>query len=776
MIYSSDESALLNKICNIIIIHGNYQSVWVGFADKTVAKLINPVAYFGFNPGYLESLNLSWSGSNNVDSPEAMALRSGNYIIKRNIISDPDMSIWKDIAIKHEYKSVIVLPLINKNDKLGVISIYSNNIEAFDNDEINILKELANDLVYGIVSRRLLVEHKLLEEELLKESKDRYKALFFSSRDAIMTIEPPFWNYTSGNPAALKMFNIKNEKDFINKTPSEFSPEFQTDGTKSTEKSNELIKIALNKGENNFEWIHKRIGGEEFPSEVTLSKVEMNGSAFIQSIVRDISDRKKLERQLKESEDQKFRTIFNSTNDGMILVSVSDQHFVLGNTAIFNMLGYSEEEFNKLHVKDIHPKENYDDIQKLFNRQMSGELKILIDIPVLRKDKSILYVDITTSEITIDNKKCILGVFRDTSDRRSAKEALEESEKKYFNLIENLPDSVAIYNSDKKLIFINKECLHLFGAISVEKLIGESIMKFIHPDSLVLVKERIKKSLNKKIILDTVEEKFLRLDGSSIIAEVKSMPIIYENKHAVLIIMRDITDRKNLEESKISFLSIASHQLRTPLSMMKWTLDSLLDENNYNEKQLKKINNLILSNERLINLVEKLLKATMIETGEMLAKKSIVDLKKLINDLVISIKDFASTNNKSIEVSIEPNLSLVYCDPILINESIKNFLTNAIIYSEEGSETVSIAATEREKDFMISVHNDGFIENEFSNKIKEFNKFSRGPKSQRISPSGSGLGLYITKRMVEVNGGTIGFTSDKKSGTTFYFTIIKQTN
>ncbi|MFZ2205172.1 MAG: PAS domain S-box protein [Minisyncoccia bacterium] len=143
-------------------------------------------------------------------------------------------------------------------------------------------------------------DNKLNTEELMISSGYRYKALFLSSRDAVMTLEPPEWKFTSANPATIKLFGAKNEGDFLYNEPWALSPLLQPDGSRSDEKAKEMIEKAMKEGSNFFEWTHKRLNGEEFPAEVLLSKVEQNSNTFLHAVVRDISERKKLEEKMKE--------------------------------------------------------------------------------------------------------------------------------------------------------------------------------------------------------------------------------------------------------------------------------------------------------------------------------------------------------------------------------------------------------------------------------------------------------------------------------------------
>jgi len=130
---------------------------------------------------------------------------------------------------------------------------------------------------------------------LLETTQDKYKALYESSADAIMTLEPPGWFFTACNPATVKMFAAKNEAEFISKTPYYLSPEYQPDGSCSSEKAFEMINSAMKNGSHSFAWVHKRANGEEFHATVLLTKVKLHDieslhvKEFLQATVRDIT-------------------------------------------------------------------------------------------------------------------------------------------------------------------------------------------------------------------------------------------------------------------------------------------------------------------------------------------------------------------------------------------------------------------------------------------------------------------------------------------------------
>jgi hypothetical protein len=118
-----------------------------------------------------------------------------------------------------------------------------------------------------------------------------------------MTLEPPTWNFTTGNPATIELFKAKNEEEFTSKGPGNLSPERQPDGRASAEKAKEMIETAMRDGSCFFEWTHKRMTGEDFSATVLLSRVALGGKVFLQATVRDITMQKKLEIKLKEKID-----------------------------------------------------------------------------------------------------------------------------------------------------------------------------------------------------------------------------------------------------------------------------------------------------------------------------------------------------------------------------------------------------------------------------------------------------------------------------------------
>ncbi|TAN36765.1 MAG: PAS domain S-box protein [Verrucomicrobia bacterium] len=172
----------------------------------------------------------------------------------------------------------------------------------------------------------------------LHASEDKYKTLFDSARDAIMTIEPPSWRFTSGNPATLKIFGAKTEDEFIAHGPWDLSPERQPDGRSSIEKAKAMIETALRKGSHFFEWTHRRLTGEEFPAAVLLSRVQSAKKVFLQAAVRDITE----QRHALESQARLVTAVEQSPET--IMITAPSGKIVYVNPAFEKITGYTRAE------------------------------------------------------------------------------------------------------------------------------------------------------------------------------------------------------------------------------------------------------------------------------------------------------------------------------------------------------------------------------------------------------------------------------------------------
>jgi diguanylate cyclase (GGDEF)-like protein len=166
LVHAEDETKLLSEICRLVVDKGSYQMAWVGFAGHDDEKLVQVVAQQGDHQNYLGSLKLSWADTELGQGPTGTAIRNARTEINQNSSTNPRMILWRDVALARGFRSSIALPLINRQGVIGALTIYSIELDAFGDEELKLLEELANDLAYGIETLRTRVEHAAAEKKL----------------------------------------------------------------------------------------------------------------------------------------------------------------------------------------------------------------------------------------------------------------------------------------------------------------------------------------------------------------------------------------------------------------------------------------------------------------------------------------------------------------------------------------------------------------------------------------------------------------------------------
>lgn len=237
------------------------------------------------------------------------------------------------------------------------------------------------------------------------------------------------------------------------------------------------------------------------------------------------------------------------------------------------------------------------------------------------------------------------------------------------------------------------------------------------------------------------------------------------------IINRSFERLAEASRMKSEFISIVSHQLRSPLSNLRWATELLMSGRlgKIEGKQTEYFRILKENSARMGELISDLLTVSRIETASLPLKKKEFSLEDLINKLISEFQPFAKASNVEIEFKVEKNLPKVFADPDQIRLVIENLLDNAIRYIKEKGK-IEILLEKRGKNLYFEIKDNGVgIPKEDQKYI--FQKFFRSENIYRYQTQGSGLGLYIAKSIIEKSRGRIGFKSEENKGSTFYFTL-----
>lgn len=199
LVHATGEMELLNAICQLAIDPGGYRMAWVGYAEQGEGKPVRPIAEAGFEQGYLAKANVSWEDSERGRGPTGTAIREGTTQINQNFLLNPRMAPWRAVALQHGYQSSIALPLTLGPER-GALMIYAAEPDAFSDEEVSLLEELAADLAFGIVNLRVRKERDRMQTALQKSLEDTVQVIA-----ATLEMRDP---YTAGHQrrvAALSM-------------------------------------------------------------------------------------------------------------------------------------------------------------------------------------------------------------------------------------------------------------------------------------------------------------------------------------------------------------------------------------------------------------------------------------------------------------------------------------------------------------------------------------------------------------------------------------------
>ena len=358
---------------------------------------------------------------------------------------------------------------------------------------------------------------------------------------------------------------------------------------------------------------------------------------------------------------------------------------------------------------------------------------------------------------------------------REVETALElaDSEERIRAVVENIVDGIITIDSKGTVQTFNRAAEHIFG-YGVDEVIGRNV-KCLMPEPYHSEHhgylEHFSQTGEAQIIGIGREVIGLRRDGSTFPMELAVNDMKVGDTTMFTGIIRDITDRKQMEQMKNEFISTVSHELRTPLTSIKGSL-GLVRAGAVGDlpDKLKTMVEIAFNNsDRLVRLINDILDVEKIEAGKMNFRTRPLDLVQLADQAIEANRGYAEEHGVTFAFTNRIAAAAVEADSDRLMQVFSNLLSNAVKFSPKGGQ-VGIAVSEQVGGFRVSVtdHGDG-IPKEFQARI--FEKFSQAESSDARRKGGTGLGLSITKVIVEKHGGSVGFETDVGKGTTFFFNL-----
>lgn len=371
-----------------------------------------------------------------------------------------------------------------------------------------------------------------------------------------------------------------------------------------------------------------------------------------------------------------------------------------------------------------------------------------------------------------DTRRALINMLEDVEEARIK---AEEERSKTQAIITNFVDGLLVFDKENILILANPQTETFFN-VKAGQIIGQSFAELIKISSLNSLFQLLNNSHSDKNTIDKGIKSIFRREFNlrkNLVLEVSTFPILRSKERiGTSVILHDISREKLIEQMKTEFVSLAAHQLRTPLSAIKWTLRMLLDGDlgEITREQENFLQKTYQSNERMIHLINDLLNVTRIEEGRYLFKPTLAQIEDIMNPIIKSYRE--EMKRKKITFILKKpktRLPQVKIDKEKMGLAIENFIDNALKYTFPGGQvTVALKCGKKEIEFSVKDTGVGIPKDQ---QDRIFTKFFRGANVIRMETEGSGLGLFIAKNIIEAHGGTIWFESKEGKGSTFRFTL-----
>lgn len=376
-----------------------------------------------------------------------------------------------------------------------------------------------------------------------------------------------------------------------------------------------------------------------------------------------------------------------------------------------------------------------------------------------------------TNAVTL--RKAMLNLLEDA---RELELKLQYERDRIESIFSAMAEGLVVVAADHSVIMLNPAAAHMLGTKAgdaVNKDIKDLLSVFKGDDEVEERDRPTMRTLNERVsITTTIDDDFYfkTASGRKFPVTIATSPVIENDNHNAIIIFRDVTREKELENAKSSFISTASHQLRTPLTSIRWYAEMLTDEDVgvLNKEQRDFAREVYDGATRLNDTINTLLSISRIESGKLHEEPVDIALKPFVKNITDELALLIAQKKLFTDIRIGDD-ARVTADTFMLHEVISNLLSNSIRYTNEDGH-IAFSCDAHDGETVCSIADDGIgIPDDQKGKI--FDRFFRAGNAMSKVPDGSGLGLNLVKQFVEKWGGRIWFESTEGKGSVFHFTI-----
>ena len=555
---ATDESELLEDMCRAAVELGRYKQAWVGLATGDSLRPVYAAAHAGYGGDAPMTAPATWTADGRYHGLAGEAIAHGETRIARDILNDPRHAAKRERALQLEYQSSIALPIRGEGRILAVLVLHATERDAFDNDEILLLTELADDIGFGITTLRTR-DARRKAEAALRESEGRFRVLTELSSDWSWEQDADF-RFTEVSMTVKSQAGISAE-DHVGRTRWELP---RTDPVDTTWDEHEAMLRAHRPF---HDLILRRTGEDGSVDYVSVSgrPVFDAKGAFkgYRGVAKNITGKIHADAALRESE-RRFREMFEQA--AVCITRVDLGGFLVDfNQKFCEMLGYEREELLGRHLREITHPDDYGQGSQYRAQVTDGTAKSRTgEKRFVRKDGTILWARRTMSAACDDagNPRYIISVVEDITERK-------QLERQFQDTFEQAAVGIAHISVDRNFLLVNRKLCEMLGYEESE-LLGQDSGKFSHPDDRGAAADLRRKVLAGELPQFVQEKRYVRKNGQviwtnrtvSLTRDESGRPLYF------ISVVEDITARKEAEER---YRATVDH---APVGIMRTSIDN----------------------------------------------------------------------------------------------------------------------------------------------------------------------------------------------------------